>query len=338
MVKAHSKWIVTLVCVTLTWGTQPQAESPDSSPSSSDRRGGSNAASAMALAASAMQQVMCLKMMQEAQQKGDSTLMMMAMQMCAQAAASAANAAQNKDGGKKLTSTPPQTNSAAPLKDMKLDTQAKDEGFDPNLFKSEDKSSTDTASSKKDEVSFESPQSETGTGKVEQGKTSLADGTVPLSSQTPKELPASQIELSNSGAGGSSASSPWAGQASGLATAQNTIGKNNESGTGAEDSKRKPLKKGSGSIDGTASGNGGAEPGDNSAFDDFVAKMMGGGANSSYAAAGLGAGMIDITMDLQGSGAKPLTIFEFASLQYQKAKQTGLGTGVKRNLANSQSR
>lgn len=336
MVKAHSKWMVALVCFTLTWGTQPQAESSDSP--SSDRRGGSNAASAMALAASAMQQVMCLKMMQEAQQKGDSTLMMMAMQMCAQAAASAANAAQNKDGGKKLTSTPPQTGSAAALKEMKLDTQAKDDDLDPGLFKPEDKTLT-TSDSSKDEVAFESTKSDNGTGKVEQGKTSLADGTTPLSTQNPKELPSSQITLNEGGNGGSQGGSPWASQAAGLNTAQNTFQKGNESATALEEQKRKPLKKGSGSIDGSGSGAGGAEPADNSAFDDFVAKMMGGGAaNSSYAAAGLGAGMLDITMDLQGNGAKPLTIFEFASLQYQKAKQTGLGTGVKRNLANSPSR
>jgi hypothetical protein len=274
----------------------------------------------MALAAAAMQQVMCMKMMADAVAENDSEKMTMAQMMCAQAAATAANAAQNKDGAKKVTLNN-QMPSAPSFEKPNLDTQPKSDNFVSGLDGLNPKESSKTDPKKEDSSVTFANNDEPKTGSVFQEEKKFASSNSPLVTQDIKPGPSSTINLKDS------PSDLKLGLLSGsntFSTLTNPNGipiTNNPNATQTKElfdpkGNKKPDKSGAGS--GTEGGN----------MEDLMARYMNGGAGfGGINSAGVGGGMIDLAFGLQVPGHRPKTIFEFASEQYQQAKNSGKALG-----------
>jgi hypothetical protein len=285
----------------------------------------------MALAGAAMQQVMCMEMMRQAQETGDSTMMMMGMQMCAQAAQNAANAAQNKEGSNKLT-TPTggaQGNSLA-IKEATIDTQPKTDDFDLNgLLKNAEAKSSEIKLADNPKVTFQTDQNNTDSSpnfnneKIEE---SDSKGSNPLAIAQPGNAKSSEVTLGQSSTGGQPSPAGNLGVLNPAPSAESKLNLSSKANASeaTDDSNRKNLKKNTGSKMGEAGTGASAESPNRSAYDDLMARMANGGAQTGIASAGLGGGFIDLAQGLQ-QGSRSLNIFEYASVQYQKAKTHGLG-------------
>jgi len=298
-----------------------------------DRRDSSNAASAMALAAAAMAQVMCMEMMRQAQETGDRELMMMAMQMCAQAAQNAANAAQNKEGSKKMTTGPQMPNANSfPVKDAKMDTQSKPDSMDlSGIAMNGQAKSSEIKLADSPKVNFQSGSTSN------EGEPNLASNTTSESNEIkePTALPIAEPSSAESSAvtlgQGNAAAAP--NGAMGLMNASAPSNSSNDTKLSSstksasetsDDLAKKSLKKLSGSK-GSEGGGGSTEAAGGAAFDDLMGRMGGGfGAQGNIASAGLTGGLMDLAQGLK-QGPQALNIFEFATIQYQKAKTSGLG-------------
>lgn len=285
-----------------------------------DRAGAQNGASAAAMAAAAMAQLSCIQMMKEAQETGDKKLMLMAMQMCAQAAALMANSQQNKEGASKITSGSAAASNPAPQsKEAKIDTNPKSDDFNFDL--KADEKATDTSSNTALPSFAANETSSQSDPLLTKEKTFSGEVTpVPLASGS---APASSTLTANESSGGSNSllggvSGPLANSGLNRSIPMGTAGASITS-NGEAENKKKNTQATNGKL---SSGDSDSSPSeaDGSAFDNFMARMMGGGAGNS-ATASLGGGLVDLALGLQGSpNQRPLTIFEFASSQYQKAK------------------
>jgi hypothetical protein len=302
------------------WGQDPFQITAEAQKPTTDRAGAQNGASAAAMAAAAMAQLSCIQMMKEAQETGDKKLMLMAMQMCAQAAALMANSQQNKEGASKITSGSAAASTASPQpKEARIDTNPKSDDFNLDI-KADDKvtnseSNTSLPSFAANNASSESDpvltKDKTFSGEVT--PVPLASGSAPASSNL-------TVNESSGGTGNSVAGIPGSLVNSGF-NRLNQLGNSSSSVTSTADSdSKKKMGKGPNGASSSGDSAGSSPEGEGSAFDNFMARMMGGGANNSTTAS-LGGGLVDLAYGLQGSAnQRPLTIFEFASSQYQKAK------------------
>lgn len=296
----------------------------------------------MALAAAAMAQVMCMEMMRRAQETGDQMMMMMAMQMCAQAAQNAANAAQNKSGASKMTTAPQMPNANSfPIKEANIDTKPQNDSFDlNNLLNAGKNTGTEIKLADPAKVDFSSGNPTD--SKLDVASTSNQDtndskdnnNPLPLAEQNGAQSNAVTLGQTPSNGGGMGGMmNPNAAAYS--ANNKLDLASKTPSPENPEDNFKKAVKRPAGTK---GSDEGSSESGNNSAFDDFMSRMGGGAAPNGIASAGLGSGgFMDLAQGLK-QGTQSVNIFEFASLQYQKAKASGLGQLSKklppaRNLA-----
>ncbi|NDD04676.1 MAG: hypothetical protein EB078_07200, partial [Proteobacteria bacterium] len=98
----------------------------------------------------------------------------------------------------------------------------------------------------------------------------------------------------------------------------NPLGSKNPSASELDEEHNRKSRFGHPVLAALQNGSGASNNSEGSAFDNFMARMGAGGSPMAFAAAG---GNFDLAYGLQGNASqKPLTIFEFASSQYKKAK------------------
>lgn len=322
--------------------TDQQAQQLNQQQQDTDRSSSAGAAQALAGVGAAMSMMGCMMGMRAAQQEPDPAkkqmMMQMAMQQCAQGAQNAASAAQNGDQKKKLDAPPPQ---AEPFKLPEMEVAKDDNGEKPDLSKlmaKEERAVSEDKGPPKVEP-FEQP-------KVEEKKSSATaenkNSPIPPSVKPGKSIPnvmaaqtitadreGSEDNGSSDNSGVRSMGSALAGRGSAddllkqaLASMNPQTNPNNSPMVRSRGSSvRKDGSDSEGGNGGTGGGGSADGAGGSSAFDSFLAQMMG-GAPGAGISAGFGGGSDIVYLGKDKNGQPKLNIFQFASSVYSEVSRS----------------
>lgn len=295
-----------------------------------DRKSGAGAAQAAAIAGAAMAGMGCIMMMNEARKmppgKDKTMMMMMAMQQCSQAAQSAANAAKNDDAKKAASGAdiPKQASLTAPKTETKNDTL-------PDQAIAQASPAPSDAPLNIDDLAQTTPLDPN----TIPSPNSLVDGkpmdatnfkVKEVSISALKPIDNVKVDFNENAKEGDKAinadalSRAMGGMSSGRGPASEDLKKVTSDLSGSEGTGK---KKGGGGGDATGeglSGEGGSgskEEGGNSAFDQMLSQLMGGGAPAEQAG-GFGGGDVVVLPKDKATGGGP-NIFEYASYRYRTA-------------------
>lgn len=300
---------------------------PAQPPKESDRKGGAGAAQAAAIAGAAMAGLSCIMMLNEARSmppgSEKNATMAMAMQQCSQAAQSAANAGKNEDAKKALTMNdiPQQGQLTAPTTAQSTDPFADSTVSPSPLPSSTPLLDVDDLTQPTVATPTQVPPPASLNG---QPAASTAGNEVLISAL--KSIENAKVDFNeNAKEGDPSLNAGLVGSAMGGFSGRG-IASDDLKKTGADAADGNQKKKGGSLDEGGAggsegSGTGAKEEGGNSAFDQMLAQLMGGGAQPDQANGMGGADVVALRKDK--AGGKTPNIFEYASYRYQTAANEG---------------
>ena len=332
--------------------TDQQSQQLNQQQQDTERSNSAGAAQAMAAMGAAMSMMGCMMGMKAAQQEPDPAkkqmMMSMAMQQCAQGAQNAASAAQNGDQKKKLDAQPPQNE---PFKLPEMEAAKDDDSEKPDLSKlmaKEERSASEDKGPPQVEP-FEQPKvEEKKSSATAENKNSPIPPSVKPGKSVPNVMPAQTITADREGSedNGSSDNSGVRSMGSALAgrgSADDLLKQALASMNPQANPNNSPMvrsrgasvrKEGSDSESGNGGSSGGSSAegaGGNSAFDNFLAQMMGGGASGASVGAGFGGGSDIVYLGKDKNGQPKLNIFQFASSVYSELSRSNQRVSFRRN-------